>query len=81
MWEQWEEHFASILNDSSLDALESLLNRSYWTRMWVLQEYVLAQHIALYYGFQSIEGSPFNGALDRLAQFNPERHLWCNHNV
>jgi hypothetical protein len=28
--------------------------------MWVLQEYVLAQHIALYYGFQSIEGSPFN---------------------
>ena len=36
-------------------ALEALFNLSYWNRMWIIQEFLLAEDITIVYGNQSID--------------------------
>ena len=77
------EQYASLCNDSETrdnvktwsitkagqDALRSIFKRSYFTRLWVLQEYAVCGKVALRCGQKELTIEVFNAALDRLLQY------------
>jgi len=53
-------HSHGITNASQLlDALVCLMNRSYWTRVWIIQELVLAQAVVVHCGRKRLDGNSF----------------------
>jgi hypothetical protein len=55
--------------------MDYLLNRSYWSRIWIVQEYILGREVVIHRGFCSIKGTTFNNALGLLANFNLQHPL------
>lgn len=58
---------------SEWEALACILLRRYWTRMWIVQEYILGAETTINLGSHSIEGSVFDGALAVVADFNAQK--------
>jgi hypothetical protein len=54
--------------------LERLMNRPWWSRIWVIQETVLAQKATVHFGMLSAPWTMFAGAA---AHFDQERHRLC----
>ncbi len=52
------------LNDKHLKYLNELMNRPWWSRVWVQQEYLLAKDVTLHCGLRSIEYSAILEARD-----------------
>jgi len=46
--------------------LRKILYASYWTRIWIVQEYVLARKLVIHLGHYSMEGEEFDQALQRI---------------
>ncbi|KAF4451407.1 HET-domain-containing protein [Fusarium austroafricanum] len=46
----------SDFDDSPLRALHDLCHRAYWTRIWILQEVILAKKIHIYSGTRQVQG-------------------------
>ncbi|PMD19522.1 HET-domain-containing protein [Hyaloscypha hepaticicola] len=55
-------------------ALERLLNRTYWTRIWIGQEFVLGKSMTIHCGSKSIDWSAFQSALSRIMQFKAAKY-------
>ncbi|ETS81122.1 hypothetical protein PFICI_06124 [Pestalotiopsis fici W106-1] len=49
------------------DSMIDVSNRSYWSRVWVIQEFLLARHIRLHCSNWSIDGDEFSDILCREA--------------
>lgn len=47
-----------------LSLVQCILNSTYWKRVWIIQEFILAREVALYYGKQCIEYEEFCQILD-----------------
>lgn len=47
------------LNNSTFEALQSLCNRDYWDRMWILQEIALAKRLTIHCGLESVDWKGF----------------------
>jgi hypothetical protein len=74
-WEKRMAWFTTIsASGSEWEALACILQRRYWTRMWVVQEYILGEETTINLGSHSIEGSVFEGALAVIADFNAQKH-------
>jgi hypothetical protein len=54
--------------------VDDLLRRSYWSRIRIVQEYILGRQVVIHWGFCTIEGTIFNNALALLADFDPQQH-------
>lgn len=52
------------LNDKHAKYLSELINRPWWNRVWVQQEYLLAKDIRLHCGFRSVDLAPILKAGD-----------------
>jgi hypothetical protein len=48
------------------EVLEKILSASYWKRIWIVQEYVLARKLLIHHGYNSISGEVFDLALNHL---------------
>ena len=46
-----------------VSGLLDLLNRRYWTRIWIVQEFILAQNLTIYCGWDSIDWETFLACL------------------
>jgi hypothetical protein len=55
-------------------ALECLLNRTYWTRIWIVQEFVLGKTMTIHCGSKSIDWSAFQSALSQIMQFKAAKY-------
>lgn len=56
-------------------ALVRFLERSYWTRIWVVQEYLLAQDITIHCGCETVDGRDLDMAFNSILQFKVEEHV------
>lgn len=56
------------------NAIEELLSLSYWTRIWIVQEFVLARRVTIHCGSHSIEWKTFEGALSHILQFKVDNY-------
>lgn len=54
--------------------LVMLLERSYWTRIWIVQEYLLAQDIIMHCGWETISGRDLDMAFNSILQLKPKQH-------
>lgn len=54
------------VSDAELETLASLCRRSYWTRMWMIQELHLAAALELYCGRSMTTGAAFHSTFDYL---------------
>lgn len=54
-------------------AMEELLDLSYWHRIWIVQEFVLARRLQIYCGSHSISWKAFDGALSHVLRFKAHR--------
>jgi hypothetical protein len=48
------------------EVLEKIICASYWKRIWIVQEYVLARKLLIHHGYSSISGEVFDLALNHL---------------
>jgi hypothetical protein len=55
-------------NDTKVDAIRSLLSRPYWTRLWIIQEVVLAREIILCCGTEVASASNLHAYLSQWDQ-------------
>ncbi|EPE27264.1 hypothetical protein GLAREA_03179 [Glarea lozoyensis ATCC 20868] len=53
--------------------LASLTSRSYWTRIWIVQEYLLAQKVDFYCGRITIDGTIIDTIISHLAALKDEK--------
>jgi hypothetical protein len=56
------------------ETVDYLPKRSYWSRVWIVQEYILGREVVIHWGFCAIEGTIFNKALALLANFDPQQY-------
>lgn len=54
-------------NNDIWSSVLALMERSYWRRRWVIQEYILAQTVVLHYGSSSMDGEIFDLALTKIS--------------
>tara|TARA_R110002060_G_scaffold68638_3_gene77370 strand:+ start:706 stop:1455 length:750 start_codon:yes stop_codon:yes gene_type:complete len=54
--------------------LAALVSRRYWTRIWIVQEVILARKINIHCGKDSLDGVAFVGALSHISNFYVSRH-------
>lgn len=54
-------------------AIEALLELSYWRRIWIVQEFVLARTVQIHCGSHSIDWEVFDGALSHVLRFKVDR--------
>lgn len=66
-------------------ALASITDSTYWRRIWIVQEYLLARKTRVHCGSNSIDGVVFDGALthvlNHIAEQLPEVHPITRRNV
>jgi len=55
-----------VNNSDEWIGLQALLRRSYWTRIWIVQEFVLARELILHCGDQSISWNEFSTSLEQI---------------
>jgi hypothetical protein len=55
-----------IWNFGGWGALASILERSYWTRIWIVQEYLLAQDLTIHFGNYWIEDDDMKDVLETI---------------
>jgi hypothetical protein len=56
------------------NALRQLLDRTYWSRIWIVQEFVLARTITMHCGFHSVDWPVFQTALSQIMKFQVAKH-------
>lgn len=64
---------------SDLQALEQIASNRYWTRLWIIQEFVLARHILIMSGCVQISGTQFRVSADAVSHFETSKaisRLW-----
>ncbi|KAF2664857.1 HET-domain-containing protein [Microthyrium microscopicum] len=59
----FERRLSHGLQDIDFEAVASLWTRSYWRRIWIMQEYVLSKNILLLCGSKQISSHVFEDAL------------------
>jgi hypothetical protein len=57
------------------NAIEELLSLSYRTRIWIVQEFVLARRVTIHCGSHFIEWKTFERALSHVLQFKVDSYL------
>jgi hypothetical protein len=63
--QQWEKLLCT--DDEEWSALARLLNRTYWSRIWIVQECVLAQRKILYCGTDILDTADIEIGLDQIS--------------
>lgn len=58
------------------EGIIELVHRSYWTRIWIVQEFMLAQQIILCCGMQTIDGSDLEMAFTCIRLLRSEKDLY-----
>ncbi|KAH8649435.1 heterokaryon incompatibility protein-domain-containing protein [Tricladium varicosporioides] len=71
LWKTWYELFTK---DDGWRAITNLLNRTYWSRIWIVQEYVLAHHKTLHCGRHIIDTRFIELALTFIQKLDPGKH-------
>ncbi|KAJ9658239.1 hypothetical protein H2198_003812 [Neophaeococcomyces mojaviensis] len=70
-----EPYWKIFMSDSTVfHALEDLLGRSYWTRLWIIQEIVLAKRLWLFCGSRYISWHDLHFALAGTKAFHSTTH-------
>ncbi|KAK4539372.1 hypothetical protein LTR36_011002 [Oleoguttula mirabilis] len=69
-WQHWLVQSTPTLRLDSddfdwLDALQELANRPYWSRVWVIQEMLVAKHVHIYCSGQRVDFPDFKMMLER----------------
>lgn len=68
--DSWDERWTNLCTNpehlAGWRGLAGLMDRSYWSRLWIVQEFLLPIHTTLHCGSHSIDGTIFNGALHNL---------------
>lgn len=59
-------------------ALEALLNKPYWERQWIIQEFLLACNVTIWCGSHSTEWAAFERIFESL-DGSTKSHLWRYH--
>jgi hypothetical protein len=57
---QSKEKEGSSIADSQLEPIQKLLETEYWSRLWIMQEFVLANSVTLQCGPKTIPGATFD---------------------
>ncbi len=68
------------LAPQTLGALRTLLSQSYWTRMWIVQEFVMAKDIRFLYGDKNFSWRDFKYTMLYLDESNVAIHCQTNKN-
>lgn len=61
--------------DSKLKAMSSFLGRDYWTRLWIIQEFVIARDFMLICGNDNCSGFRFSWFMELLGELNIIQHI------
>lgn len=71
---RWDDGWYSLTStDAQLESwadLCSIVERTYWSRLWIIQEYLPAKSITLPCGMQRIAGDQFEKALSFVTHLN-----------
>lgn len=72
----WDvDYLESTITQKKLwEALVGFLERSYWTRIWIVQEYLLARDIIIHCGREVIDGRDLDMAFNSILRLKPEQH-------
>jgi hypothetical protein len=57
---QSREKASPSIADEQLEPIQKLLETEYWSRLWIMQEFVLASSVTLYCGPKTIPGATFD---------------------
>lgn len=60
------------------DSIANLANRPYWTRFWVIQEFLLSQNVQLFCSGNWVDWQNFKDILCREADIDPYRDAYIN---
>ena len=72
----WDDHLMSTMSQKGWwEALARFLEQSYWTRIWIVQEYLLARNIIIYCGRKAIDSRYLDMALNSIDLITPEQYL------
>jgi hypothetical protein len=58
------------------DALKALCERKYWSRLWIIQELVLASEIVVYCGVDKVDWSVFSSVCAQLSELTEPAWAW-----
>ncbi|KAF4634263.1 hypothetical protein G7Y89_g3847 [Cudoniella acicularis] len=75
-WEIWDELWdgTTSIQCDPWEELAILMEQSYWTRIWIVQEYVLAAAITVHCGSETVDGKALELALNHIVHSKPEGH-------
>jgi hypothetical protein len=75
-WDAWDEVWEGLSTTprSAWEGFAGLMERTYWTRIWIVQEYLLAKNIMIHCGLDSIDGGDLEKVLVKTLEFKQERH-------
>jgi hypothetical protein len=73
----WDIDFmkSTFAHKEGCESLVRFLERSYWTRIWIVQEYMLAQEVIIQCGGKMIRGIDLKLAFNSIRQLKSERVL------
>jgi hypothetical protein len=67
----------NVLNDQYIFAVDDLVNKPWWSRVWVVQEFALSRNVVLCCGKEEIDWTTFSQAID----FGLEQEVWYSYHV
>ncbi|KAK1759047.1 heterokaryon incompatibility protein-domain-containing protein [Echria macrotheca] len=62
-------------SDNEVEALISIAYRSYWSRIWIMQEFFLAKDLEIRCGTKAVSFAAFRDYAEAMAKLNSQLHL------
>jgi hypothetical protein len=72
LWYAADNKPRDIWNFGGWEALASIFERSYWTRIWIVQEYLLARKLTIHFGEYYTSGDDMEAVLTTVDRVYPE---------